>query len=372
MPIKNGNSFWTWVRRADGSRIRVPLGTADKATAKRAEQVLARLAAKWEWDLLEAVISRRLSVSDLVAAQEAGPRALTEARTNLTDPDISSYITAWQEWAGRSTAPGTVARYLRQVRAVMPEGKPFPRSRFTRATLSAALSQLEIRRRKQMVKGCDSTARRYHAAWSSLATFLVEREVIDTNPLRSVKAPRANPAKEAQLELADTLRLVDAQQGIYRALLALCEGSGAEISPALAIRRRDLDEKAQTVHVHGTKTAARDRIIRVEDWAWPIVLTAARGKMPDALLFTEDGAPASYYNARKHHRAAVKRLGLPADYTLHCARHSLAVRWSKAGVEPQLIANQLGHEDILMVVRVYGKYRPKAGDLERARSGTHD
>jgi len=61
-------------------------------------------------------------------------------------------------------------RYLAQLRALMPEGQPFPRSRFTRKEITEALSKLPI---------TGSTARRYHASWSSFAKYLVENEVIE-------------------------------------------------------------------------------------------------------------------------------------------------------------------------------------------------
>lgn len=121
MPIKNGSSFWTWIRRQDGSRIRVPLGTADKATAKRAEQVLAGLADKWQWELLEAVVARRLTVPELVAAKDAGAVELAAVRSRLTDPDLAEHVVAWKEWAGRSLTPKQVDRYARQLQALIPD-----------------------------------------------------------------------------------------------------------------------------------------------------------------------------------------------------------------------------------------------------------
>jgi len=64
----------------------------------------------------------------------------------------------------------------------------------------------------------------------------------------------------------------------------------------------------------------------------------AKGKLPDAPLF--DGV--DYWDAIASHRSTLKALGLPKDYTLHDARHSFAVRWMRAGIDPNLIAATSG------------------------------
>lgn len=159
----------------------------------------------------------------------------------------------------------------------------------------------------------------------------------------------------------------------YRALAALREGAGVEISAALNVKLTDLDLENHTVHVHGTKNEWRDRIVLVEDWAWAFLLAAAKEKVGNAPLFVEEsGEAATYARARAEHKAGLKALGLNPSYTMHDARHSFAVRWMKEGRDPQLIANNLGHRDASMVLRIYGKYRPKAEDYRRvsgARQG---
>ncbi len=87
----------------------------------------------------------------------------------------------------------------------------------------------------------------------------------------------------------------------------------------------------------------------------------AKGKLPDAPLF--DGV--DYWDAIASHRSALKALGLPKDYTLHDARHRFAVRWIRAGIDPNLIAANLGHKNAMLVLNVYGKHRPCALDLAR-------
>ena len=101
----------------------------------------------------------------------------------------------------------------------------------------------------------------------------------------------------------------------------------------------------------------------VEPWAMERLASYVRwGRVaPDALLFGD----VTERMALKAQRVALKALGLRQDYTLHDCRHSYAVAKMKAGVEPQLIANNLGHATIVMLMRVYGKYRPVAADIAR-------
>ena len=233
-------------------------------------------------------------------------------------------------------------------------GVRFARSEFTRRVISAELNKLSI---------SGSTPRRYHAAWSSFGNFLVESEVLDANPLRSVKAPRPNSPREECLEMDDSMRLCNAQRAPYAALAALREGANVEISAALRTRRRDVDLERATVHAHGTKNSYRDRLVIVDERAWPAIVKASSGKFPDALIF--EGATEE--RARAEHKRALNTLGLSESYTMHDARHSFAVRYMKAGVEPRIIANNLGHRDATMVLKLYGRYSPTSVDLRRAQ-----
>jgi len=257
-------------------------------------------------------------------------------------------------WAERRASSSTVAKYRTQLAALFPPGAPFRRSEFTRRRISESLAALPC---------SGSTARRYLAAWSSFASFLVDRDILDANPVRSVRAPRPNPPRELWLTLEDVTRLVDAQPEPFRTLAALREGAGVEISAALTVRRCDVDLPRGTVFVRGTKTPSRTRPVAVESWAMDRLASylRARPSTPDAPLFPG----VTERRALDVQRIALRQLGLDVRYTLHDARHSYAVRRMKAGDDPHMVAHNLGHRDPVMVLRVYGKYRPTAYDLAR-------
>lgn len=356
MAWKHGKHYWAHVRLRDGARVRRSLETGDRAIARDIERMLEILHDRRDWGLLDAAARGPSSVGELYDYWRAGDDGLHALRSKLNDVDLNAYVDGWKRWAQRRARPETVDKYEIQLRALIPSGKPFPRSGFTRKAISTALHALPA---------SSTTARRYHAAWSSFGNYLVEMEVLDANPLRSVKAPRPNPPKELFLPMNDVLRLVEAQPEPYRTIAALREGAGVEISAALRVRRGDIDIAKRVVHVHGTKTSWRNRPVLVDEWAISFLerYIRERALTPAALLF-EGVLGRAAWDVQKR---ALLALDLDPRYTLHDSRHSYAVRWMKAGRDPQLIANNLGHKDATLVLRVYGKYRPTIADLERAR-----
>ena len=340
----------------DGTRIRRSLDTRDKGVAREIERMLDILHGRRDWQLIEAAALGPLSVGELFDYWRRSDDGLAQLRAWLGDVDLAQHVEPWTRWAQRRANERTVSDYRKQLRALAPEGAAFPRSTFTRRRVSEALAALEC---------SGSTARRYLAAWSSFASYLLEQEVIEANPVRSVKAPRENSPREVWLPLGDAMRLVDAQPEPFRALAALREGAGVEISAALRVRRRDVDLRRSVVQVSGTKNQWRSRPVLVDEWAMRRIagyVTAGRFT-PDAQLF----AGISQRRAWGVQKKALRALQLEPGYRLHDARHSYAVRQMKAGVDPQLIANNLGHKDTVMLWRVYAKYRPTAHDLARER-----
>ena len=309
-----------------------------------------------EWQLIEAAAFGPSSVGELFDYWRRGEDGLAELRAKLGDVDLAQYVEPWVRWAQRRASARTVGDYRKQLRVLMPEGQRFPRSTFTRRRISDALAKLTC---------SGSTARRYLAAWSSFGSYLVEQELLDSNPIRSVKAPRNNPPREVWLPLDDVLRLVDAHPEPFRALAALREGGGVEISAALRVRRRDVDLERSVIQATGTKNQWRSRPVLVDDWAMDRIAAYVRAQRftPEALLF-EGVTERRAWGIQKRILAA---LGMQPGYRLHDARHSYAVRKMKQGVDPQVIANNLGHKDTVMLWKVYGKYRPTMHDLARER-----
>lgn len=255
------------------------------------------------------------------------------------DPDLVPLLRDWQ--GGE--------RYKLQVGRLI--NGHFFASEFTRKRVAQFLSGLPY---------SNSTKNRHRAALSRFARWLIEQEILDTNPVRDVQMVKENPARMTWLERDDAKRLILAVQMPYRAAIALMAATGMELQAVERVTRRDVDLDAGTVRARGGKNFWRDRVVRgTEPWAWEIFADYAKDFLPDAPLFGD----VSRDTIRSHHHRASKVLKLPKT-TLHDWRHSYAVWSLRDGLSYAVIARQLGHKDTTLLQTVYGKFVPDERDFE--------
>jgi integrase len=141
-----------------------------------------------------------------------------------------------------------------------------------------------------------------------------------------------------------------------RAVVAFIVATGADWVSVDLARRTDINLKAGTVRVRGTKNRHRDRIVPILPLFDDLVRYAAH-HMP----FRPWG------NVRRDLEVACRRAGVPRVTPRDLRRtHGSILR--QKGVEPHLIGKMLGHADSRMVERIYGQLPADSlGDLIRAR-----
>lgn len=103
-----------------------------------------------------------------------------------------------------------------------------------------------------------------------------------------------------------------------------------------------------------TKTASSSRLVPLPP-ALLAELEQRRGE-PDDFVFVDDAGHALDEGRRRHawHKAT-RSIPLPAKARgWHALRHTAASRWLDAGVSPALVARQLGHSDMTMLLTTYG------------------
>jgi integrase len=188
----------------------------------------------------------------------------------------------------------------------------------------------------------------------------VEIGVLASNPLRDVQAPPPSRPRVVEIALADVLRIVENAPPPYPALFALLYGAGVEVSAALACVDSDVDVGRREVRARGTKAHTRDRVVRVADWAWPFVAHHIATLLPGERLFRA----LDRWQVLKAHRDRLVALGLP-HHRLHDSRHFYAIRAIRAGTPYELVARQLGHADVAMVAKVYGRFAPRSDERDR-------
>jgi integrase len=304
---------------------------------------------KQKWELLDAVVSGRLSLPMLYAAHSLN--RLDDLRDRINDVDLSPLVDEWLAAIGGRVCKDTVEHYRVHVRSLIAEHQSFPRSELTFERLAAWLSS---------VKRSKATQRKYHAAMTGFCRYLRSRGILTHNPMRDVKAPAASAPRLRYLDHPDVKRIIAALEEPYRTIVALMHGTGIEVSAALAVKRRDLDLNRREIRARGTKTKSRDRVVIVEPWVLPYLKRHVRRLMPNAPLFPS----LNRWTVSDKHREACKLLEIE-DYQLRDSRHTFAVRAVRAGAPFEVVAQQLGHADTTMAIRVYGRFRPTAEELRR-------
>ena len=344
-----GRKVWkTRISLPSGQTGIFSCGTDDLATARQVVNVVATLRRHRHWAPLEAVLERRITLSALFDAYEADK---VDALLNqLSDPDLSALI---DEWPTNET-------YRMQVRRMIPKGERYPASRFTRKSVSEFLAALAPHRQSDNApvrQMSGSTKNRYRAALSVFARWLLEREVIQFNPVRDVRAAKPNPPRMIWLTREQARNLIAALPPEHAAMEALMAATGMELQAVKRLRRRDVSLDLRTVAAHGTKTVWRNRVVvATELWAWATVEQHVKSLPAEAFCFTVRGD-----TLLKVHQRVSESLGLP-ETTLHDWRHSYAVWSLRDGVSPTAVARQLGHRDTNLLHTVYGRFIPELTD----------
>lgn len=343
---KDNPVYRTRVHDARGARYVRTLGTRDKAEATAVEVFVKKLRRDARFDVLARIIDGTLPALEAYHAALAGTLAqrmvdLSRHEQEADDADLSPLVSEWARLVRGKD-------YVRQVRHLIPEGVRFPASQFTRRTLSEFLANLPH---------ANPTRNRYRTALMQFARWLVEREVLDANPVRDVRGYKEHDPRMVHYTRDEARALIRRLPPTHQLGEAFMAGAGMELGAVLALRRRDVDLATRRVMAHGTKNRWRKREVKVtEDWCWAIIAERVREYLPDAPLFP--GAVASTW--LREHKRACETAGVPVS-TLHDWRHTYAVQALKDGIAPQTVRRQLGHAPgSLELERVYGAWLPKA------------
>lgn len=367
-PFLRGSVWWARIPAKRPPAKQRSLGTSDRGRAKALCGMLRSFAQQQRWEVLAELAGGTLDLGEVFDrwSRDELSALQAERKAAANDPDLTTYLLGWVD---RLTGEGhkTIGKYLVQLRTLMPEGEPFPRSRFRRAEIRTWLD-------RQRPK----TRNRYRAAASSFAEYLLELEVLEVNPVRLVRAAPASAPRVRFLSVPEGAATLDALPEPHSALHALLLATGADVGATLQVRMRDVDEAKGEILIRGTKTHDRERTRRLlHPWAAERFWRYYRGraKIGAALLFDlwDESDPRGLAKAKDrtlHALQAALSAVKVGDYATKDHRHTFAVHALKDGYSYGVVAYQLGHADTTLVHRVYGKYVPEAADYTRRTAVT--
>jgi site-specific recombinase XerD len=367
-----------------------PTGTVDPVVARAIDTMVAYLGPqkKQAWDVLGAVTGtpQRWTLAELyrrwsgVGAGEQDddgePKEITPkqrlaaVREQLHDVDLEPLVDKFHGVLlkpGSTVGEDTANHYRSAVRLFIPAGAPFPRSRLRERELRVWVEEMD-----DVAPG---TVRKRGIGMGRFTAWLVGRGLLSADPMRDIVLPPQGDPLTHYIDTPDVLTLADTLAGQMRLFEVLLPATGLEVSTALALRVRAVSLVEKQIHAPGTKSASRNRVVRVAEYGMDAARELLRGKHPDTRLF--DRIP-HRWAAGDEHRAAVERLGAAGHrvfiewedraklYTMRDHRHTWAVRAARTGWPPAAIAEQLGHSDGgVLALNVYGKFAPKKEERDR-------
>jgi integrase len=348
--------------------------TPDKALAQKIEAMWSDLAVKERaWDVLEKVRPQRMkepppgtfTIGELYDWWLESRRNVAALRRRVNDQDIEPLVEPWNVWLASQRGADWTQHALNYVRGLVPQGQPRMASSVTDTWLTNELAKIPLAR---------NTLRKIHSAWSSYFGYCASvGKAFDANPMDKVVRGERQKFPPRFYDGETVERIVAWQPvAVRRAFFALVYGTAADVSPAVAIERADVNPSTKEVRIAGTKTFARDRIVRVADWAWPIFWEHAKTVLHGRIFEGFDRWTVSDW-----HRQAIgigcknpsgkvvwPGLQLSKRLPLRMARHHYAVRMLSAGTPAKVVAEQLGSDE-RTVLEYYGPWVPTGADRDK-------
>ena len=168
-----------------------------------------------------------------------------------------------------------------------------------------------------------------HRAQTTLGDLRVQKSWGGPRPASGIKA-KSRPTPTP----SEVRRLLEASDAVLCMAIALIVGCGLLLGELLALRVKDVNISENTIDVHhrgvrGWGQARAQRIVRVPDWAWQLILRAhpRLAQMPkDALLF---GSPRDSSRPWTGLGRAIRRAAVRAGLQVRGARDT---RWTPLGL----------------------------------------
>lgn len=210
-------------------------------------------------------------------------------------------------------------------------------------------------------------------------TEAVRLGVLTVNPASGVKVPTARPNPRVTWSGADVATVLQhlADDPFWSAIYHVATTTGVRPGELRSLRWIDYDRIDRTIRVTrtmtrsregaivvgGTTKGKRDRIIAVTTqtaaalnrWrTFQLEQNVASGIRHDTdFIFAIDaGTPLPQVTWQRKHAAIIRETGVPA-ITPHGTRHTAATLLLRAGVNPKIVSEMLGHSSVQITLDIY-------------------
>ena len=205
------------------------------------------------------------------------------------------------------------------------------------------------------------------AVLHAVFTFAQELEVVQGNPVGTVKPPKGDAREPLILDADQYEKLLEACEDrpmLYMYVLTLGETGVRCESEALWLRWQDVDLERGFITVESVRKGRRTKSGKSRKVPMtPRLRDAMRQHMADFRFAAYDGGRSEWIfhhlvsrrtavagnrvkSMRGAFAGAVKRAGLPEDLNQHDLRHRRVTTWLAAGKSPVLVQKAMGHSDL--------------------------
>jgi len=238
----------------------------------------------------------------------------------------------------------------------------------------------------------NKTLLNYHVGMSSMWSWMVHEEIVKTNIIRKVVAPRAErkevmPLTQEEVKMLFSVlerskvyrrggRSVDHALVSYernRAILLLMLDTGLRASELCDLKVEDLDNRNSRVLVRMGK-GMKERLLpfssRTGQMIWRYLATRENYQPDDPLFLSKLSRPLSRTKLSEMVRSIGDRAGVPNVHP-HRFRHTFAIQYLRNGGDVYTLQSMLGHST-LETVKIYLKLSQVDTDTVHRRASPVD
>lgn len=227
----------------------------------------------------------------------------------------------------------------------------------------------------------ESTILYFHRVLSSIFETAVQWEMIKTNPVKRIKAPKAQRSKVKAYGVEETTALLEALTGEplkWQAIVHLAVATGLRRGELLGLEWADVDFEKMTLDVNkasraltglGTftvdpKTEGSKRLIAIPletgqvlkdyrtEWIKQRMQVGDLWEGSERLWVTWNGKPMHPNSVTGWFSKFIKRHNLP-HITFHGLRHTSATLLISKGLDVRSVSNRLGHSRTSTTLDIY-------------------